>query len=74
MRKTIRRGGNRRVWVAFLAFALLFVLMASSVSAQSNGTILGVVKDASGGTVPQANITVMNAAKSMALKALDIGA
>ena len=53
-------GKNFRVWVAFLALALLFVLMAGSASAQGTGTILGVVKDSSGGVVPQAKVTVIN--------------
>ena len=53
-------GGTFRSWVVFLSFALFVGLMALSSSAQQAGTILGVVKDASGGTVPQAKVTVTN--------------
>ena len=45
---------NYRVWKTFVAFALFFVMMSGSASAQSTGTILGVVKDSSGAVVPQA--------------------
>src|SRR2546423_14442991 len=41
-----------------ILFALIFV--TTPTFAQQAGTILGVVKDASGGTVPEAKITVTN--------------
>ena len=43
-----------------MAFALILGWMAVPASAQESGTILGTVKDASGGTVPSAKITVTN--------------
>src|ERR1700687_4959356 len=46
------------VFTAMVMFALLFV--TAPMFAQQAGTIMGVVKDTSGGTVPQAKITVTN--------------
>ena len=40
--------------------ALMVFLLAVPASAQEAGTILGVVRDASGGTVPNAKITITN--------------
>src|ERR1019366_777722 len=54
-------GGNSRAWAGFLAFALLLGLMAVPASAQESGSILGTVKDTSGGTVPSAKVTIINA-------------
>ena len=55
-------GRNRECWVsrvlAVMFLTLLF--MAVSASAQESGTILGVVKDSSGGVVPNAKITATN--------------
>ncbi len=49
-----------RTWAAFGIVALLCVLAALPASAQEAGVILGVVKDTSGGTVPNAKVTVTN--------------
>ncbi len=43
-----------------LTAVLLLSLVAVPASAQEAGTILGVVKDSSGGAVPQAKITITN--------------
>jgi hypothetical protein len=57
-------GGTRKMFHALcstrLCASVLVVvsLMTCPASAQEAGTILGVVKDASGGTVPEARITV----------------
>jgi hypothetical protein len=50
------------VCCAVLSLAALLVLSVIAVpaSAQQAGTILGVVKDTSGGTVPQAKVTITN--------------
>ncbi len=53
-------GGMGRIWVGFFALAFVLGLMAVPASAQQAGTILGVVKDASGGFVPDAKITITN--------------
>src|SRR2546428_7030882 len=50
-----------RILAAFGIVALLCVLGALAASAQEAGVILGVVKDTSGGVVPNAKITVTNA-------------
>lgn len=52
--------GTIRSWAALLAIGLIIGLMADPASAQQAGTILGVVKDTSGGTVPEAKVTVTN--------------
>ncbi len=49
-----------RVWAGALVFVLFLGWMAVPVSAQTSGVILGTVKDASGATVPAANITITN--------------
>jgi hypothetical protein len=58
-----RRG--RRFSDVFLRLAalgaLIFFLAVSSAVAQSTGTILGLVKDQSGGVVPDAAVTIVNA-------------
>ena len=54
-------GGRSHAWVCFLALALLLALMPIPASAQESGAILGAVKDTSGGTVPSAKVTVINA-------------
>jgi hypothetical protein len=46
--------------VLSLTVLLVFSLIAVPASAQEAGTILGTVKDTSGGTVPQAKITITN--------------
>ena len=46
--------------VLSLAALLVLSLIAVPASAQEAGTILGVVKDSSGGAVPQAKITITN--------------
>lgn len=53
-------GGGYRIWVGFLAIVLFLGLMAIPASAQESGSILGTVRDASGGTVPGARVTVTN--------------
>jgi hypothetical protein len=61
-------GVNLKVWrscrslAVLAAFAVLLALMVIPASAQEAGVILGVVKDASGGVVPNANVTVTSAA------------
>jgi hypothetical protein len=52
-------GEHRGVLAWALALCLL-LLMAIPASAQEAGTILGVVKDASGGVVPNAKVTTTN--------------
>jgi hypothetical protein len=49
-----------RVWAGVLVFMLILGWMAVPASAQTSGVILGTVKDASGATVPAANITITN--------------
>ena len=52
-------GGYRRfAWV--VAMVLLLLLVPKPSLAQSTGTILGTVKDSSGGVVPQAKVTIVN--------------
>ncbi len=53
-------GGAFRGWVAFLAIVLIVGMAVVPTSAQQAGTILGVVKDTSGGSVPEAKVTVIN--------------
>ena len=53
-------GGVVRIWAGFLTLALILGLMAIPASAQESGTILGTVKDTSGGSVPAAKVTVTN--------------
>jgi hypothetical protein len=59
-------GGTRKMFQGLCSMLLgagvLFVLslMTCPASAQEAGTILGVVKDASGGAVPDAKITITN--------------
>src|SRR6202165_3447097 len=59
-------GGTRKTFrglcCALLGAGALFVLsfMASPASGQEGGTILGVVRDASGGAVPEARIMITN--------------
>jgi hypothetical protein len=55
---------SSRVYAGVLTFAVL-LLMTSYASAQSTSTILGVIKDTSGGVVPGATITVVNAETSL---------
>jgi hypothetical protein len=54
-------GGNHRV-IAWTLGLLLLVLMAIPASAQEAGSILGVIKDSSGGVVPNAKVTVTDTA------------
>ena len=51
-------GYRRFAWV--VAMVLLLLLVPKPSSAQSTGTILGTVKDSSGGVVPQAKVTLVN--------------
>ena len=53
--------GKYRMWAGVMLFALILGWMAVPASAQESGSILGTVRDASGGTVPAAKITVTNA-------------
>jgi hypothetical protein len=53
-------GGGFRIWAGFLAIALFVGLMAIPASAQESGSILGTVRDSSGGTVPGAKVTITN--------------
>ncbi len=53
--------GKCRIWAGVMLFALILGWMAVPASAQESGSILGTVRDASGGTVPAAKITVTNA-------------
>ena len=56
-------GGRSRVWWISCVLAVMFLALsftAVSASAQESGTILGVVKDSSGGLVPNAKITATN--------------
>src|SRR3981081_3746238 len=59
-------GGKRKLFPGtcsmFLGTGVLIVLslLACPASAQEAGTILGVVRDTSGGTVPDARITITN--------------
>lgn len=68
--------GNCRVWAGILAFALILGWMAVPASAQESGTILGTVRDASGGTVPAAKVTIANTdtAESRTVETGDDGA
>src|SRR5579862_7448436 len=43
-----------------MALAIFFTTFAPSAAAQSTGIILGTVRDASGASVPDANVTVLN--------------
>lgn len=52
--------GKWRIWASALAFVLILGWMAVPASAQTSGVILGTVRDASGGTVPAANVTITN--------------
>ncbi len=52
--------GKWRIWAGVLAFVLILGWMAVPASAQTSGVILGTVRDASGGTVPAANVTITN--------------
>ena len=55
VQKVIRSG------VFLLGWVLLFVFLGTIPSlAQSMGTILGIVKDSSGGVLPQAKVTIVN--------------
>jgi Carboxypeptidase regulatory-like domain len=54
-------GGNRRV-IAWTLGLCLLVLLAVPAFAQESGSVLGVVKDASGGVVPNAKLTITNTA------------
>ena len=54
----VNTGYRRFVWV--VAMALLLLLVPKPSSAQIMGTILGTVKDSSGGVVPQAKVTIVN--------------
>jgi hypothetical protein len=51
----------------FVGLVALIVLLVSAIpgSAQSTSTILGVVKDSSGGVVPDATVTVVNTETSL---------
>jgi hypothetical protein len=51
---------NLRVLAGFAALLLIGAMGITASAQQSIGTILGVVKDTSGGTVPQAKVTVTN--------------
>jgi hypothetical protein len=51
-------GYHKFAWVVAIVLLLLHVPKPSS--AQSIGTILGTVRDSSGGVVPQARVTIVN--------------
>jgi hypothetical protein len=51
---------NFRIFAAAVALLLVMAMGVPAFAQQSIGTILGVVKDTSGGTVPQAKVTVTN--------------
>jgi hypothetical protein len=51
---------NFRIFAAAVALFLMVVMGVPAFAQQSIGTILGIVKDTSGGTVPQAKVTVTN--------------
>ena len=62
MRKTQQAKVARLLGLMLAAAALLALMVPAPVSAQSvSGTILGEVKDSSGGVVPGATITLVNA-------------
>jgi len=51
----------RRPYSILVVTSILFVLLTMACpAAAQDGTILGVVRDASGGTVPDARITITN--------------
>ena len=51
---------NLRIFAGAVALLLVGVMGVPAFAQQSIGTILGVVKDSSGGTVPQAKVTATN--------------
>ena len=54
----------------FLSFLLAFVILTGASAAQtSKGSIAGTVKDASGGLVPGASITVTSTALGASMRA-----
>jgi hypothetical protein len=53
-------GKRSHLLTVLVTFAALFLLALIPASAQETGTILGIVKDTSGGVVPNANVTITN--------------
>lgn len=62
----IRRANFRRSCTALLLMELLLLAIAASVTGQvSTGTILGVIKDSSGGAVAGASVKLANSATAL---------
>ncbi|MBI4166277.1 MAG: carboxypeptidase regulatory-like domain-containing protein, partial [Acidobacteria bacterium] len=59
---------TRIFWLAFVVLGL--ALVATSLCAQTTGTIYGQVSDPSGAAVPEANITAQNTATGLERKAV----
>jgi len=51
-------------WAVFIALVAVLVLATPAAWAQDNATITGVVTDASGALVPNANVTITNTANN----------
>ena len=61
MRRTQQASTARLLGLMLAAIALLAFIVPAPASAQAvSGTILGVVKDSSGGVVPGATVTLVN--------------
>src|SRR5580700_4544634 len=54
-----------KIWVIGLMASVLTLAAIPVLAQMPTGTILGVVKDASGGVVPDVTITILNAETSL---------